>query len=53
MADLVAANQDAIDPQQQIARYRAALGRIGFNEEAQIALRLHGFNSMYNLLIFF
>jgi len=39
MADLVAANQDAIDPQQQIARYRAALGRIGFNEEAQIALR--------------
>jgi len=52
MADLVAANQDAIDPQQQIARYRAALGRIGFNEEAQIALSLHGFNSMYNLLIF-
>jgi hypothetical protein len=52
MADLVAANQNAVDPQQQIASFRAALQRIGFNEEAQVALSLHGFNSMYNLLIF-
>jgi hypothetical protein len=52
MADLLVANHNAIDPQQQIARFRAALGRIGLNEEAQIALSLHGFNSMYNLLIF-
>jgi hypothetical protein len=43
------ANQDPIA---QLASFRAALGRIGFNQVAQDALNQHGFNGMYSLLIY-
>jgi len=43
------ADQDAA---LQLASYRLALGRIGFNQAAQDALNQHGFNSMYNMLIY-
>ena len=43
------ADQDAVA---QLASYRLALGRIGFNQAAQDALNQHGFNSMYNMLIY-
>jgi hypothetical protein len=42
-------DQDAVA---QLASYRLALGRIGFNQAAQDALNQHGFNSMYNMLIY-
>jgi hypothetical protein len=40
------------DPMAQLASFRAALGHIGFNQVAQDALNQHGFNGMYNLLIY-
>ncbi len=49
MADV---NDVPVDPQAQIAAYREALGRIGFNIPAQLALSQNGFNSMYNMLIY-
>lgn len=46
----------AVDPAlavaQQLLHFREALGRIGFDPDAQDALNQHGFNSMYNLLIY-
>jgi hypothetical protein len=49
MADV---NDVPVDPQAQIAAYREALGRIGFDVPAQLALSQNGFNSMYNMLIY-
>jgi hypothetical protein len=36
----------------QLVAYRAALARIGFDVNAQNALNHHGFNSMFNMLIY-
>ena len=41
-----------LDPQEQLAAFREALGRIGFSIPAQDALNQHGFNAMYNLMIY-
>jgi hypothetical protein len=48
MADLV----DQPDPQVLLAAYNQALGRIGFDAAAQVALNQNGFGSMYNMLIY-
>ncbi len=41
-----------LNPQEQLAAFREALGRIGFSVPAQDALNQHGFNAMYNLMIY-
>ncbi len=48
MADLDA----QLDPQVLLAAYNQALGRIGFDAAAQVALNQNGFGSMYNMLIY-
>ncbi len=42
----------AQNPQDQLAAFREALGRIGFSVPAQDALNRNGFNGMYNLMIY-
>jgi hypothetical protein len=42
----------AVNPQEQLAAFREALGRIGFSPLAQDALNHNGFNAMYNLMIY-
>ncbi len=46
MAQLIA------NPQEHLAAFRQALGRIGFSVAAQDALNQNGFNGMYNLMIY-
>jgi hypothetical protein len=41
-----------VDPQVLLAEYNHALGRIGFDAAAQVALNQNGFGSMYNMLIY-
>jgi hypothetical protein len=40
------------DPQVLLAAYNQALGCIGFDAAAQVALNQNGFGSMYNMLIY-
>jgi hypothetical protein len=46
MAQLIA------NPQEHLAAFREALGRIGLSVAAQDALNQNGFNGMYNLMIY-
>jgi hypothetical protein len=44
-------NEAPLDPQAKATAFQAALGHIGFLNEAQLVLSQNGFNSVYNFLI--
>jgi hypothetical protein len=48
----MAAVDPALAAAKQLVLFNEALGCIGFDPDAQDALNQHGFNSMYNLLIY-
>jgi hypothetical protein len=48
----MAAVDPALAAAKQLVLFNEALGCIGFDPDAQDALTQHGFNSMYNLLIY-